>query len=87
MEEMDDSDVANAWVISSEKTRRERIEGRYDPTINRNHTRPQKIKKILLWKSNRRDYAKKYRLHLEKWLGVTGECVYLMSFNIFVSLP
>ena len=72
---MEDSDVANAWVISSEMTSREHITGRYNPTLERNYTLSQKIEKILNWKSRRREYAKKYNLQLEKWLGVTGECM------------
>lgn len=70
---MEDSDVANAWVISSEMTNRDLIEGQYNPTLDRNYTLSQKIQKILNWKIRRREYAKKYNLKLEKWLGVTGE--------------
>jgi len=79
---MEDSDVANAWVISSEMTSRELIEGGYNPTIDRNYTLSQKIQKILSWKFGRRDYAKKYKLKLDKWVGVTGECMLcMMSFD------
>lgn len=65
--------MANAWVISSEMTNRDLIEGQYNPTLDRNYTLSQKIQKILNWKIRRREYAKKYNLKLEKWLGVTGE--------------
>ena len=67
--------MANAWVISSEMTSREHITGRYNPTLERNYTLSQKIQKILSWKIGRREYAKKYKLKLDKWLGVTGECM------------
>ena len=70
---MEESDVANAWVISREMGR-EWYEGRYNPTLDRNYTLSQKIQKILNWKIGRREYAKKYKLKLEKWVGVTGEC-------------
>jgi len=43
----------------------------------------QKRRKILLWKIHRRDLAKKYKLKLDKWVGVTSEC--MLSFNIVVS--
>ena len=47
----------------------------------------QKKREILLWKIHRRDLAKKYKLKLDKWVGVTSECIYLcmLSFNIVVS--
>lgn len=69
---MEDSDVANAWVISGEMTSREKILGQYDPTLDRKYTLSQKTQKILNWKSNRRSYANKYNLKLEKWLGVSN---------------
>ena len=65
--------MANAWVISSEMTNRDLIEGQYNPTLDRNYTLSQMIQKILNWKIRRHEYAKKYNLKLEKWLGVTGE--------------
>ena len=76
---MEDSDVANAWVISSEMmTNKDLIEGQYNPTSDRNYTLSQMIQKILNWKIRRREYAKKYNLKLEKWLGVTGK--YYVAF-------
>lgn len=37
----------------------------------------QKKREILLWKIHRRDLAKKYKLKLDKWVGVTSECIFV----------
>ena len=46
----------------------------------------QKRRKILLWKIHRRDLAKKYKLKLDKWVGVTSECIFVyVEFNSCIS--